>query len=208
MTSTDYTVALALEDYLPVLLALAGFWLLAPDWLGRVGAVLIGLGGLAKSTWKLLLAAGGVDVPWLEVLLFPLMAAGAVLLCAALHKSLGWPAWPYFAAGGVAAVATIVTWSVQPSFLLATVLVIMISVLGAIIAGRHGNSFAMLLYPIGILAVLALVPLRGHPSAAALAFQWLQQGTNTIAQATFFLAAYLTHRSVRSAAPDPEPVPA
>ncbi|GAB3850045.1 hypothetical protein [Dactylosporangium cerinum] len=73
MTGHDYPVVLAVEDFVPTLLAMYGFWLLAslgrvtP---GRVGAVLIGAGGIAKSVWKLLVAGFDVDLPWLEGALF------------------------------------------------------------------------------------------------------------------------------------------
>ncbi|MEV4415812.1 hypothetical protein [Catellatospora sp. NPDC049609] len=191
------SVALAVEDFAPTLLAFAGFLLLAPSALGRIGAVLMGAGGAAKSTWKLLHSAWAIEVPWLDDLLFPLLGAGGLLLAVSLHGSLGWWRWPLWAAGLGAAVPAVRAWDVQPAFLFATVIVVWISVLGAVRAWRHGAALAAGLFPVSVLAVMALVPLRGHAASDALAFQWVQQSINTMAQGVFCLAAWLTYRAVR-----------
>ncbi|MCK7476085.1 MAG: hypothetical protein MZV49_27255 [Rhodopseudomonas palustris] len=41
-----------------------------------IGAALVVLAGLGKAAWKLILALGGPDLPWLANALFPLMAPG------------------------------------------------------------------------------------------------------------------------------------
>ena len=142
MNGSDYTVVLALEDFVPTGLALVGFWILAGVTarvvprvgpVARVSAVLIGLGGLAKSTWKLLLAGFSIDLPWLEAALFPLMAVGAVGLVWGLASALrgrSVPWWPFAAVlvvtAGVAAAYAIFA----PIFALATTGVTTISVSG------------------------------------------------------------------------------
>lgn len=215
MNHNDYTVILALEDYVPTLLALAGFWLLGAASAaidqraavaGRGGAVLIGLGGVAKSTWKLILATFGADVHWLEQSLFPLMAAGALLVLWSLHTTLRGrraPWWPYALVGVGVAGAAGALGSVQPAFVAATTGVTAISVLGAVLAGRRRAWGAVALYVLGIVAVTSLVPLRNHPQHETLGFQWLEQGTNTLAQAVFLTAALLTVRAATSAAARP-----
>lgn len=196
------SVALAVEDFAPTLLAFVGFLLLAPSWLGRVGAVLMGAGGAAKSTWKLLHAAWAIEVPWLDDLLFPLLAAGGLLLALSLHGSLHWWRWPLLIAGAVAGGLAVQGMTVQPTFVFATVIVVWISVLGSVRAWRHGNALAAGLYAVSLLAVMALIPLRGHAASDALAFQWVQQGINTMAQGVFCLAAWLTYRAVRGRGTD------
>ncbi|GHJ47976.1 hypothetical protein Cs7R123_53180 [Catellatospora sp. TT07R-123] len=193
----DLSMSLAVQDFAPALLAFLGYLLLAPSALGRVGALLMGLGGLAKSTWKLLHAGWSIDVPWLDDLLFPLLAAGGVLLAIALHRRLRWSWWPLAAAGLVAAGLAVKQMSVQPAFIAATAFVIWISIVGAVWAWRNGEALAAALFPISVLAVLALVPLRNHPASDALAFQWVQQGVNTMAQLIFCVAGALTFRAVR-----------
>lgn len=215
MNTNDYPVILALEDFVPTLLALAGFWLLGgasatidrrAAAAGRLGAVLIGLGGVAKSTWKLLLATFGLDVRWLEQSLFPLMATGALLVLWSLHTTLRGrraPWWPYALVGVGMAAGALASGSLQPTFIAATTGVTAISVLGAVLAGRRRAWGAVALYVLGVIAVTSLVPLRGHPQHETLAFQWLEQGTNTLAQALFLTAALLTVRATRNPAPRP-----
>ncbi|MBN2886721.1 MAG: hypothetical protein JXM75_08455 [Chromatiaceae bacterium] len=92
----DFTLALALYDFVPVLLTAIGLWWLVryvadhlPAALGMaaLGALLILLGGLAKALWKLLAATLGLKLPWLSEALFPLMAPGFVLLAVALWSA-------------------------------------------------------------------------------------------------------------------------
>ncbi|GAA1624855.1 hypothetical protein [Catellatospora bangladeshensis] len=191
------SVGLAVEDFAPTLFAFVGFLLLAPSWLGRIGAVLMGAGGAAKSTWKLLHAAWAIEVPWLDDLLFPLLAAGGLLLALSLHGSLRWWRWPLLIAGAAAGGLAVAERSVQPTFVFATVIVVWISVLGSVRAWRHGTALAAGLFSVSLLAVMALIPLRGHAASDALMFQWVQQGINTMAQGVFCLAAWLTYRAVR-----------
>ncbi|GIH05460.1 hypothetical protein Rhe02_35270 [Rhizocola hellebori] len=196
------SVGLAVEDFVPTLLAFLGFVLLAPSVLGRLGAVLMGAGGAAKSTWKLLHAAWGMDVPWLDDLLFPLLAAGGLLLAVSLHRSLRWWSSPLVIAGALVAALAVVQRSVQPTFVFATVAVVWISILGTVRAAKHGSGLGAALFPVSILAVMALIPLRGHAASGSLAFQWVQQGMNTMAQAVFCIAAVLTYRAVRRSRTD------
>ena len=87
---TEYGLALALEDFVPVVLAGAGAIVLASA-AGRrvpelrvpalVGGLLITAGGLSKATWKVLVASEPCrNVELLEQLLFPCLAFGFALL--------------------------------------------------------------------------------------------------------------------------------
>jgi hypothetical protein len=196
MTGQDYPVVLAVEDFVPTLLALLGFWLLAgvaPTsrvTAGRIGAVLIGAGGIAKSLWKLLLAGFDVELPWLEGALFPLMSAGALLLLWALLRTVPW--WPFLLVYGAVVATALVLGSMKPVFILATAGVTAVSVAGAVYAWRRGAWAAVGLFVLGIVLVTALVPLRNHPSHETLRLQWIEQGTNTAAQLAFLTAAWLT----------------
>ncbi|WP_027343168.1 hypothetical protein [Hamadaea tsunoensis] len=200
----NYPVALALEDLVPTLLAFAAFFLLAglsptPFRVraGRLGAICIVAGGLAKCLWKLLVSAASTDVPWLEAALFPLMALGALLLLWALFR---WPWWPFAALALLVLGGALLSMSMQPVFVLATAAVTALSVAGAIYAARRGRWPAVALYAVGVLAVLGLVPLRHSASHSTLTFQWIEQSVNTVAQGALLLAAWLTVRAYRPSA--------
>jgi hypothetical protein len=169
--------------------------------IGRAGAVLIGAGGLAKSAWKFLVPATGVDLPWLEAALFPLMSAGAVALVWALLPTAPW--WPFAALYAAVAGGAVVAGTMRPVFILATAGVTTVSVIGAVYAGRRRARTAIVLYTLGIVLVTALVPLRNHPSHGTLRLQWIEQGTNTAAQLALLAAAWLTVRAYRRS-PAPE----
>jgi hypothetical protein len=87
---------LALANFVPVLFtALALLCIarlvrargegLAP--MALTGAALVVLAGFCKAVWKLILALGGPDLPWLAQALFPLMAPGFALLAFALWQA-------------------------------------------------------------------------------------------------------------------------
>ncbi|MEV6968220.1 hypothetical protein AB0M47_24230 [Hamadaea sp. NPDC051192] len=205
MNTPDYPLVLAIEDFVPTLLAFAGFYLLGgvrQPQVGRTGAVLILAGGVAKSTWKLIVSAGGPDLPWLEGLLFPMMAAGAAMLLWALHSE-RMPWWPYAGIVIAAGVAGVALGSVEPVFLLATLGVTAISVTGVVLALRARAVVAAALFVVSVVAVGSLAPLRGSDHHATLLYQWIEQGTNTFAQAAFLLAAWLTVSARRRWEPAP-----
>ncbi|MEU4420738.1 hypothetical protein AB0F81_08935 [Actinoplanes sp. NPDC024001] len=206
----DYPIILALEDFVPVIFGTAGFALLsrtAPGLraqrAGLAGAILIGAGGIAKCSWKLGYAAGAGDWKLLEQALFPLMAAGATLLVWALAVTVrrGKPTrvWPFALAFALCVAGAILAGSLNPLFVAATLGVTAVSVLGAIIAARYRQWWAVSLYVLGLVLVMGLVPLRGSDGHHTLAYQWLEQSINTAAQACLLVAAWLTLRASRPA---------
>ncbi len=87
----NYTLPLALVDFLPVLFTAIGLVNIArivthiSQTHGRVayaGAILTVAGGFLKAVWKLLMASsdGAIDIRWLDEGLFVWMAPGYVLL--------------------------------------------------------------------------------------------------------------------------------
>ena len=96
----DYSLGLALFDYLPVAFSALGLGLLAqllsralPGALGLllVGAGLVVAGGLSKATWKLIWVLTAQDVEVLDALLFICIAPGMILL--ACHAAAAAKRW-------------------------------------------------------------------------------------------------------------------
>lgn len=213
----EYPVVLALEDFVPTFLGLFGFALLgrlapteAARRAGLAGAVLIGLGGVSKCLWKLLVAAGAGDFPVLEQALFPLMAAGACLLAWSLavtiRRGRRTQIWGFVVVYLIGVVASIAASSLHPIFVVATFGVTTVSVLGAIVAGRHRQWWAISFFVLGLVLVTSLVPLRQSPKHETLAYQWLEQSLNTSAQALLLIAAFLTLRAATASLKVGEPV--
>lgn len=212
----DYPIVLALEDFVPTLLGLAGFTLLSrvaptPEarHAGLAGAVLIGAGGVAKCAWKLAYAADIGDWTVLEQSLFPLMAAGAALLAWALavtvRRGRKTHRWPFAVTYALGVAGSFAAGSLHPMFVVATFGVTAVSVLGAVVAGRYQQWWAISLFVLGLVLVTSLVPLRQSPQHETLAYQWLEQSLNTSAQAALLVAAWLTLRAT-SRVREKEPV--
>jgi hypothetical protein len=54
--------------------------------LATVGALSVVAGGVAKATWKLILALDGPEVAWLDAMLFPLLLIGFTCLAIAMWQ--------------------------------------------------------------------------------------------------------------------------
>jgi hypothetical protein len=86
----EFTLSLALLDFVPVFLTAFGFIYLIrlafsilpkQGRIAFIGGMLVVAGGLFKATWKLIMALshGAVDIHWMENSLFVLMTPGYIL---------------------------------------------------------------------------------------------------------------------------------
>ena len=165
MNAADVTMALALEDFVPVIFTSIAVFLLARWSPARraaavAGALLIAVGGVSKASWKLLAVGWGVDVQVMAEALFPCLSTGFVLLSWSLFAAAGRRIpWPFpavlIAAGLGAAVALMVFW----------------------IAGQY-----------------TLGPLAARPGQT-LTLQWIEQICNSVAQAALLAAAWRLTRT-------------
>ena len=163
-----YPLSLALLDYAPVVLTLAGQWLLlrafADAFRGAFvpaacGAAMMLAGGFCKASWKTVIAASRKDIRWMEHALFPLLAPGAALFA--------WATWQAQRqlAGGVIDTGTVLV----PLLLSAALLAVSLPRLP-----RSKKWFlplvALLTVSMGVTAASAALMARdaGHPLAAAL----------------------------------------
>lgn len=90
----EFTVPMALEDFIPVAFTALGLVLIA-KWASKrysnlsalawVGTVLVVTDGLLKAVWKLIYAATGTDIAWMHDTLFLLMGPGFIFV--------GWALW-------------------------------------------------------------------------------------------------------------------
>lgn len=215
----EYTLALALEDYLPVIFSAIGLGLLArmvgqmDRALGRmalIGVVLTISGGLLKATWKLIIAASGIDIVWMSQSLFPLMGPGFTLMA--------WSIWQ----------ARRVMHGKAPQrafWLVPTLVIVAFVALAAYVATAGGPwrlimlamttlaNFAILLmlaaaawrrkmWPTGGIFCLNLVIILMLSQMAqmeqTIAFQWTEQLIQTASQGCFALAAWQISRRMEA----------
>lgn len=219
----EYTVPLALQDFMPVALASAGLFFLAAmiaradRRAGRIallGAWLIMLGGGLKAAWKLNMAMTGNDVAWMSNSLFVLLAPGFTLMASALwsaHSRMrGRPLDFDITLVALGMVAVILAVAFVLGLLLpagsawkfvllgvTTVANVVLSVLCIVQAFRMGQRNVAALFIINIVAVLVLQGLARIPEQT-IPLQWTEQLINTFSSAAFALAAWKLGRETEA----------
>jgi hypothetical protein len=217
----EYSITMALEDFIPVAFSAFGFFLIARALarqqaavgsLAFTGATLIVLGGFLKALFKLIAASAGAQITWLSDSLFPLMSAGFVLMAWALWRGL--QARPLSAAQvwatplliallalGLAAYFGFVQGNRRWSLLL-----LMVTTLGNVLTSlqlirhswRHKLRAAAGLFLYNLLTIFLQARLARMEQTITL--QWIEQLNNTLSWAAFAVAAWLWQRFFASTA--------
>lgn len=189
---SDYPVALAAEDFVPVALTALGVWLLRQRHpLLPVAAVVIVAGGFAKATWKLIVAFDGPDLHWLAGALFPLLAVGFTTLVFALSRETRRPPHPAVLAVPLVAAlaASAVLRDTWPAMVWTILAVTGAAVLLLRSAMRAGDPLAATLFGAWLAGQYLLGPMAAR-AEQSIALQWAEQSCNTLAQAAFAFAAW------------------
>lgn len=210
---TEATLALALTDFVPVILSTVALaWIAVrigaedPERRGVLvgGVVLVAAGGVAKATGKLILALSGRDVVVLNEGLFPALAPGMLLL--ALGVAAATTARPAGTArrsvsplvlgalvpvvwAGAALVAVTASWSAAKLLLIVITSVanVALLVLLARAAASDGSRAASVLFIASLLGVLSLAGMS-RALEPTIANQWIEQSANALVQALLLLA--------------------
>lgn len=210
---TEYGLALALEDFVPVLFAGIGSVVLAlaagrslPA--VRVPALLAGalvtLGGFCKALWKTLVAAEPCrDFPILENLLFPCLAFGFAgiawaLLSVRRGSTVAWP--PFLVLPALAAAGALLVGDTWPLLIVSAIAGVTVGVLALLISRSHGDKLGVALFVVYILGILVLPPLGSRPHQSE-EIQWAEQITNSIVQLCYLLGALRIRSRVSASAP-------
>ncbi|NKZ07607.1 hypothetical protein [Actinomadura latina] len=197
---TEYPIALAAEDFVPVALTAAGVAMLRHKHpLVPVAAALVVAGGFAKATWKLVVALGGPDLRWLHEALFPLLAIGFTLLVFALARELrrsGHPAMLAVPLASALAGSAVLrdTWPAMVWTIIA------VTGAGALLlrsAARAGDRLGASLFGLWLAGQYLLGPMAAR-AEQSIALQWVEQSCNTVAQAAFAFAAWRLTTATRA----------
>lgn len=210
----EYTLALAFEDFLPVLFSSLGlFWLArmiaglhaGSRSMAYTGWALITVGGLSKVVYKLILAAGGPSIPALNNALFVFMGPGFTLFSWAL-----WWAQQQMAGRmppsnvwlrplaliAIFLVGAIAVYWVQGGrawvFVLLTLTTFANLALGILLirqARQQGLRLATALFLVNLVFVFMLNGMARMPNQTV-PLQWVEQILNTFSQAAFAYAAW------------------
>ncbi len=215
------TLALALEDFVPVILtSLALFWVtrmvLAIDrrsgYVALAGSVLVILGGLLKASSKLFWVFSGELIGWMEDSLFLLMAPGFALIAWAIwtgqRRLLQDQTARFFYAPPVGFLMLIVggtfffsesegerTW-----FLVLLTLTVIMSSLMLILLSRHARYYqrngTAALFLIYLVLTILLNGMARTPSPTV-GVEWTKQLLNTAAASILLLASWQLWRATQ-----------
>lgn len=194
----EYGVALAVEDFVPCILATAALVIIVQAIRGRVpqaflpaalGAALISVGGFAKATWKLLVATGCWEYPMLEALLFPCISFGFAALAWAMlsaFKGRVVIAWPFAAFPVAASIGAIWMGANFPLLIAAAVGATFFGATASTLAFKAGKKSVGWIFVVYVLGTNILPPLGAQPNQTA-QLQWAEQLTNSAIQLCFLL---------------------
>jgi hypothetical protein len=218
----EYTLGLAIEDYIPVILSSAGLLLLAQminrldknaGKMAYLGFVLITLGGVFKATWKFTIALTGKDIVWMDNGLFVFLGPGFALMAWALWsaqrvlakepvpKNVWLRPLAVIILFGVGAVSSYFvqggrTW-VFIMLGLTTFSNLAVGILLIRQARQNGLNLVAGLFLFNLVAIFTLSGMaRIDPQTIPL--QWTEQIINTFSQGSFFYASWCIFKLVEA----------
>lgn len=197
----DFSVSMALMDYIPVMLFAAGAVLLMRDLYNKMskaafalfsaGTVNIICAGALKATYKLLYAANICDFDALNKMFFPVQSIGFLLA----------------GIGMVALLAKknnddVIAFAAAPPIFSGTFLFVGLMVAGlgcmdavlCVLAAKMKKHSVIALLVLSFVCSLCMGYLSSQDFARA-SMNWIAEGVNVIGQGTFFAAALLLHRA-------------
>lgn len=219
----DYTLSLALVDFLPVAFTAIGLFYIVrmvghvDELQGRVaavGAVLTVTGGFLKAVWKLFMASsnGAVDIRWLDDGLFVWMAPGYTLLAFSVWQTVRsvrgqrtFHAWlapkTFIVLMSAASIYLYMTNPASPAWerILLSVMVLATLVTGillVIFGFRQKLPLAGWLFLVNLAGILLLNGLARLPEQP-ITLQWFEEGINTVSWLAFMIAASKVYQYTR-----------
>lgn len=196
----DFTISMALVDFIPVIFFLFSAVLLQRDLYNKMskgafallatGTIMILTAGTLKALWKLLYAAGVCDFERLNAIFFPLQSLG-------------------FLFAGIALIAMLTAkqgegtlYAAAPAVFSGTMIFVALTCLGAagfcgslaVFAGKKKKGWLSVLYVLSFAMMLAMGYLSSKDFEKA-SMNWIAEGVNVLGQGLFFLTNYLMHKA-------------
>lgn len=220
----EYTLSLALVDFLPVLFTAIGLMYIVrmvthintqQGKIAFVGMVLTVAGGFFKATWKLFMASsnGTIDINWMEEGLFVFMAPGYTLLAwsvwqtvRAVQRKKTFHAWltPVIIIAVMFA-SSIYLYMSNPTSPAWERILLSVMVLATIITGvlliafafRQKLPMAGWLFIANLVGIFLLNGLA-RIDEQTIMLQWIEESTNTISWLAFMFAAMKVYEYTRA----------
>ena len=196
----DFSVAMALVDYIPVLFfAVAGVILMRDLYskmskgafaLFAAGVIDVTIAGALKATWKLLYAAGICDFAALNAMFFPVQSIGFLLAGIAMLAML---VHPQTERAALAVAPPVFSGTFVFVGLMVAGLGIMDTVL-CILAAKLKKPWLIAIFVVSFLCSLGMGYLSSKDFTDA-AMNWIAQGVNVVGQGLLLVGAVLLHKA-------------
>ena len=196
----DFTVSMALVDYIPVLFfALAAILLLRDLYskmsktafaLFAAGVTNVAIAGALKATWKLLYAAGVCDFQALNAMFFPVQSIGFLLAGIGVLAMLT-------CRQSKASVMAVVPPLFSGTFVFVGLMVAGLGIMDVVLcvlAARLKKRALIAVFAVSFVCSLCMGYLSSQDFAQA-SMNWIAEGVNVVGQGTLLLGAVLLHRN-------------
>ena len=197
----DFTVSMALVDYIPVLFFALAAIILLRDLYSKMsktafaifaaGVANVAIAGALKATWKLLYAAGVCDFQALNAMFFPTQSIGfmlagvGILLMICKKKN----------SGNIA--AAVVPPVFSGTFVFVGLMVAGLGMMDAvlcILAAKLKKPWLIAIFVFSFVCSLCMGYLSSKDFAQA-SMNWIAEGVNVVGQGTLLVGAYLLHKN-------------
>lgn len=193
----DFSISMALFDYIPVVFFSLGAAILLRDFKGKtrkdsyilfaIGIIAVALAGALKATWKLLYAAKVCDLVMFDELFFPLQSTGFLLAGVGIMTIL------FFRSDKKPTL-----FSMEPSLLV--MILLMVSGLGFLDAGlciiskKLKKPYLIAIFALSFVCCLGMGYLSSRNFEKA-SMNWIAEGVNFVGQGLFLLGVFLLHKA-------------
>ena len=197
----DFSVAMALVDYIPVLCFAAAAVILMRDLYNKMskgafalfsaGLINVTLAGALKATWKLLYAAGVCDFTALDAMFFPVQSIGFLLAGVGVLAMLVHPQVKKNAALAVAPPVF------SGTFVFVGLMVAGLGIMDAvlcILCTKVKKPALIAIFAVSFVCSLGMGYLSSKDFAEA-AMNWIAEGVNVAGQGTLLLGTVLLHKA-------------
>lgn len=196
----DFSVEMALVDYIPVLLFAAAAMILMYDLHNKMssaafalfaaGVINVTIAGALKATWKLLYAAGICDFAALNAMFFPVQSIGFLLAGVGMLMMLLHPQAKHAA---LAVAPPVFSGTFVFVGLMVAGLGIMDMVL-CILSAKLKKPWLIAIFVVSFVCSLGMGYLSSKDFAEA-AMNWIAQGVNVVGQGTLLVGTVLLHKA-------------
>ena len=193
----DFSIGMALFDYIPVIFFALGAYILLRDFHNKVrkdsyilfatGVAAVAVAGVLKATWKLLYAANICNIVMFDELFFPLQSMGFLLAGVGIMSIL------FFRSSKKPSL-----FAMEPSLLL--MILLMVSGLGFLDAGlcilskKLKKPALIAIFAVSFVCCLGMGYLSSKDFAKA-SMNWIAEFVNFFGQGLFLLGVWMLHKA-------------